>query len=51
MIKKLLYIFIFILFSSQGFSQNWSRYKYEFYYGIGATNFMGVVAAPNTLNK
>lgn len=47
MIKKLLYILIFILFYSQGFSQSWSRYKYEFYYGIGATNLMGDVGAPN----
>lgn len=47
MTKRVLNIIIFILLSSQGFSQGWSYYKYEFYYGIGATNFMGDVGAPN----
>ena len=37
-----------MLLVNQGFSQRWSRYKYEFYYGIGATNFMGDVGARNT---
>ena len=35
------------MLTSNSFSQTWSRYKYEFYYGIGATNFNGDVAAPN----
>lgn len=47
MSKKVLYTIIFLLFTTLGFSQSWSRYKYEFYYGIGATNFMGDVSAPN----
>jgi len=32
-------------------AQAFSRYKYEFYYGIGGTNFMGDVCAPSDPNK
>jgi hypothetical protein len=32
-------------------AQSFSRYKYEFYYGIGGTNFMGDVCAPSDANK
>ncbi len=51
MTKRILYIIIFILFTVQGHSQAWSRYKYEFYYGAGLTNFMGDVCAPTNSDK
>lgn len=47
--KKLLYIFILtVLAISQSYSQAWSRYKYEGFYGLGATNFMGDIPAPTS---
>ncbi len=40
-------IFLLILITTQTFAQAWSRYKYELFYGLGATNFMGDVSAPS----
>lgn len=47
MIKKLTYTTILLLIMfPQAHSQAWSRYKYEGFYGIGATNFMGDIPGP-----
>lgn len=46
MIKKSFIIILFSSFILQGFSQNWSRYKYEFHYGVGLTNLMADIGAP-----
>ena len=43
----LLTLAVTIIFISQASAQAWSQFKYEFYYGLGATNFMGDVAAPS----
>lgn len=51
MIKNLIYTFLFISFAINSYSQSWSRYKYELYYGIGATNSMVDVSAPKDINK
>jgi hypothetical protein len=47
MLKKIFYIILFIVLSNNIYSQIWKRNAYEFYYGIGAVNFNGDVAAPN----
>lgn len=39
------------LLSIDGNAQAYSRLKYEFIYGIGASNFMGDIAAPSDPNK
>jgi Domain of unknown function (DUF6089) len=39
----LLFVFLFI---SQVDAQRWKKYRYEFSYGLGLTNFMGDVGAP-----
>lgn len=50
--KTIAYILlILLLFPAIAHSQSWRQKKYEFKYGIGATNFMGDVAAPSDANK
>lgn len=45
--KKFFIIFVFIsLCVYQSQAQRWKKYRYEFSYGIGMTNFMGDVGAP-----
>jgi hypothetical protein len=51
MIKKIIYTLLLIAFALNSYSQSWSRYKYELYYGIGATNSMVDVSAPKDINK
>ncbi len=40
-----------LLFGFMSHAQNWNQKKYEFYYGIGMSNFMGDIAAPTDPNK
>jgi outer membrane protein W len=46
MMKKIASILFLLALTLQGYSQIWSRYKYEGYYGLGFTNFMGDIPAP-----
>ncbi len=49
--KFFLFLILFWFFSINVSAQSFSRYKYEFYYGIGGTNLMGDVCAPSDANK
>ncbi|MFA6400712.1 MAG: DUF6089 family protein [Salinivirgaceae bacterium] len=49
--KFILFIILFWFFSVNVLAQAFSRYKYEFYYGIGGTNLMADVCAPSDANK
>lgn len=44
--KFFIIIFLFSLFHSQVEAQQWKKYRYEFSYGLGLTNFMGDIGAP-----
>lgn len=46
-----LLIAIAIFFAIQSQAQNWNKRKYEFYYGIGMSNFMGDIAAPTDASR
>lgn len=48
--KNIIVLFIiFLILSVSAKAQNWKRMRYEFYYGIGISTFMGDVMAP--INK
>lgn len=44
--KKIYIVILFLFLFVSGFSQRWGKRKYEFFYGIGASNFMGDIMAP-----
>lgn len=48
---RIAYIITFILIYQASFSQTWSTRRYEFYCGIGLSNFMGDIAAPTNSSK
>lgn len=49
MTKKVIYtLFILATLLTQANGQAWSRYKYEGFYGLGATNFMGDIPGPTS---
>lgn len=44
--KLFIIIFLLTVCYAQSDAQRWKKYRYEFSYGLGATNFMGDVGAP-----
>jgi len=50
-LKTGIILFIACLFSANGFAQGFNSYKYDFYFGIGASNLMADVCAPKNTNK
>lgn len=42
---------LLLVLASSSYAQNWNQRKYELYYGIGMSNFMGDIASPTDPNK
>lgn len=51
MVKRYLIITSLLLFAFISNAQRWNQRKYEFYYGIGATNFICDIGVPTNSDK